>query len=98
MHSNVMLRFMVQAFQDPPLCSSTVQLDDVIEEVEGVQRTNGLIDFVARRSCPFVEIGSNSPNPVRYTARIATFIFSFSLNLSSLSVAGIGLLIWLKGE
>jgi hypothetical protein len=23
MHSNVMLRFMVQAFQDPPLCSST---------------------------------------------------------------------------
>ncbi len=22
-HSNVMLRFMVQAFQDPPLCSST---------------------------------------------------------------------------
>ncbi len=24
MHSNVMLRFMVQAFKDPPLCSSTV--------------------------------------------------------------------------
>jgi hypothetical protein len=24
MHSNVMLRFVVQAFQDPPLCSSTV--------------------------------------------------------------------------
>ncbi len=24
MHSNVMLRFMVQAFQDPPLCSSTL--------------------------------------------------------------------------
>jgi hypothetical protein len=24
MHSNVMLRFMVQAFQNPPLCSSTV--------------------------------------------------------------------------
>ncbi len=23
MHSNVMLHFMVQAFQDPPLCSST---------------------------------------------------------------------------
>ncbi len=23
MHSNVMLRFMVQAFQDPPLCSIT---------------------------------------------------------------------------
>jgi hypothetical protein len=23
MHSNVMLRFMVQALQDPPLCSST---------------------------------------------------------------------------
>jgi hypothetical protein len=23
MHSNVMHRFMVQAFQDPPLCSST---------------------------------------------------------------------------
>jgi hypothetical protein len=22
-HSNVMLRFMVQAFQDPPLCSGT---------------------------------------------------------------------------
>jgi hypothetical protein len=24
MHSNVMHRFMVQAFQDPPLCSSTL--------------------------------------------------------------------------
>ncbi len=24
MHSNVMHRFMVQAFQDPPLCSSTI--------------------------------------------------------------------------
>jgi len=24
MHSNVMLRFMVQAFQDPPLCRSTL--------------------------------------------------------------------------
>jgi hypothetical protein len=24
MHSNVMLRFMVQAFQDPPLCSRTI--------------------------------------------------------------------------
>jgi hypothetical protein len=24
MHSNVMLRFMVQAFQNPPLCSITV--------------------------------------------------------------------------
>jgi hypothetical protein len=25
MHSNVMLRFMVQALQDPPLCSSTIK-------------------------------------------------------------------------
>jgi hypothetical protein len=25
MHSNVMLRFMEQAFQDPPLCSSTAE-------------------------------------------------------------------------
>jgi hypothetical protein len=24
MHSNLMLRFLVQAFQNPPLCSSTV--------------------------------------------------------------------------
>ncbi|MFO0002244.1 MAG: hypothetical protein ACK559_14025, partial [bacterium] len=27
-YSNVMLRFMVQAFQDPPLCSSTETKDD----------------------------------------------------------------------
>ncbi len=31
MHSNVMLRFLVQAFQDPPLCSSTDPLSHFIQ-------------------------------------------------------------------
>jgi hypothetical protein len=30
MHSNVMLRFMVQALQDPPLCSSTIRKDHFV--------------------------------------------------------------------
>jgi hypothetical protein len=34
MHSNVMLRFMVQAFQDPPLCSST--MSECVTQVDSV--------------------------------------------------------------
>jgi hypothetical protein len=33
MHSNVMLRFMVQALQDPPLLSSTRFIDTVLTHV-----------------------------------------------------------------
>ncbi len=43
MHSNVMLHFMVQAFQDPPLCSSTVyDIDDQLQDgAEGGECASG---------------------------------------------------------
>jgi hypothetical protein len=34
MHSNVMLRFVVQAFQDPPLCSSTLSTQDWLDKAK----------------------------------------------------------------
>jgi hypothetical protein len=34
MHSNVMHRFRVQAFQDPPLCSSIDEIAVVVGEIE----------------------------------------------------------------
>ncbi len=34
MHSNVMHRFMVQAFQDPSLCSSTYEIAVVVGDIE----------------------------------------------------------------
>ncbi len=37
MHSNLMLRFMVQAFQDPPLCRSTLQLPRKLPHTLGLR-------------------------------------------------------------
>jgi hypothetical protein len=44
MHSNVMLRFIVQALQDPPLCSSTVSnyIYQTLRTVEGAGAAAGL--------------------------------------------------------
>jgi hypothetical protein len=54
MHSNVMHRFMVQAFQDPPFCSSTQKRDSKLdssriaifrEKIYSTERTAILIHF-----------------------------------------------------
>jgi len=50
MHSNVMLRFKVQALQDPPLCSSTVSkyMYQTLWTVEGAGAAAGLFYLSCR--------------------------------------------------
>jgi hypothetical protein len=44
MHSTVMLRFSVQAFQDPPLCSSTDPLGHIIQSELRCHHLHVIID------------------------------------------------------
>ena len=58
MHSNVMLRFMVQAFQDPPLCSRTLKVP---------KRENFSLAFFALSEPIWVcNLGTGPKNPFFY--------------------------------
>ncbi len=72
MHSNVMLRFMVQALQDPPLCSSTIST--AVENVQHGDLNGESGEVNAGADHPLVVVGIHAHSVSLQVKRVLTIL------------------------